>query len=220
MQVPLPITSFTQGAQFTSGVLFGATSGLFDIDQYFARFILEPGSTLIDNQIATYPVANLSVAANAIITQPLRLAMRMLCPAGAGAGYIRKKAIMAGLINTLNNHIAQGGTFNVATPAYLYTGLILESLKDVSPSVSNANSQVQLEYLWSFMQPLISLDQVSSTLNSSMEAVRLGIQTFGNPPLSEPLTNAIGFFSPPNAGALVPAASGVVGATVAPPASQ
>jgi hypothetical protein len=39
-----------------------------------------PGSTAVDNHIGMYPFANQSVAANAIISQPLTISMLMVVP--------------------------------------------------------------------------------------------------------------------------------------------
>lgn len=209
----LPITSIIQGANFVAGLLRPGEN-MLDTGEYFARFVLESGSTLIENQIATYPMINLTTAANAIITQPLRIAMRMICPATTKIPYPRKLSMMTGLVNSLNNHIALGGTFNVSTPAYTYQGLLLENLRDVSPQIDRANAQVQLEYVWSFMKPLIAGEQVQAALNTLMGMVNNGTQTSGDPPGSQPLINASNSSTPPNVGAIIPAASGVASGAI------
>ena len=65
----LPIISLTQSVDFVAGVLSGG--GPETLDDYFAHFNPAPGTALIAQKIATFPLANQAVAANAAITEPL-----------------------------------------------------------------------------------------------------------------------------------------------------
>src|SRR5579859_6827529 len=67
----LPIIAITEALNFTIGLLSGGDP--IDLDNFFANYQPMPGSTLIDNQYGQYPFANQSVAANALITNPLRI---------------------------------------------------------------------------------------------------------------------------------------------------
>lgn len=64
----LPIIGLTgQLAAFAQGVL---TNGL-SLNDFYARFVPIPGSTVLSNAVGTYPFANQRVAGNAYIEQPL-----------------------------------------------------------------------------------------------------------------------------------------------------
>lgn len=186
----VPITAYTQSAELAPTIAH--PSAFLDPDHYFANYVLEPGSSLFENQISTYPVLNIQVAANAVILQPLRLAMRMICPANSTTTYAHKAAIMGSLIQKINQHILLGGYFNVATPAYIYTGCLLESIIDISPDVGGDNAQVQREYRWSFLQPLISGDVAEKVANERMQAIKNGVQIHSDYPGSQPLANLSG----------------------------
>ena len=82
----LPIVSITEALNFTEGLLSGGED--LDLDDFFAHFVPLAGSSLIDQQIAKYPLANQTVAANAVITQPLNISMRMIVAAKDGVGYL------------------------------------------------------------------------------------------------------------------------------------
>ena len=60
-------------------------------------------------------------AANAVVQQPLKISMQMICPAQNGGGYILKQAILSALKYILDAHILSGGSFTVITPAFTYT---------------------------------------------------------------------------------------------------
>src|SRR5271169_111903 len=116
-----PIVSGVSGGIVALTSLIGMTSDTGSLDDYFANFIPMPGATLVDNQIATYPFANQSVAANALIPQPLQISMKMVVPVRDPGGYWLKQAIMLSLQSSLQTHNTHGGTYTIATPSYFYT---------------------------------------------------------------------------------------------------
>jgi hypothetical protein len=77
----LPIIELTEGANFLTSLLSGNISTVFE--RLFAHFRPVPGASIIKNQVPMYPLANQTVAGNAIITQPLTVSLRMTCPAQA-----------------------------------------------------------------------------------------------------------------------------------------
>ena len=169
----LPITMLLGGAS-PNGLLQSANVGL---DDAFGYFYPLPGSGLIENQLGEYPFANLAIAANAIVKQPLNVSLLMRCPVKDAGGYQTKLAIITGLQNTLANHCARGGTFIVATPSYYYTNCILLGLHDVS---GGETQQAQIEWRWDFRRPLISLEQADPSLNSLMRQMSSGAMTTGS----------------------------------------
>lgn len=165
----LPLLALTQGLSFTLGLLAGGNVG---VDDYFANFEPLPGSSLIRQKVGVYPFANLAVAGNATITEPLNISLLMTVPASAAGGYLTKSAIMSALQATLAQHNAAGGTFAVATPAYYYTTCILTDLRDVTPAQSK---QVQMAYQWDFYIPLLTLESLLSVQNSLLNAITNGL---------------------------------------------
>lgn len=158
----LPVTAYTQGVSFSSLTVGGED---INLDNAFASFVPVAGSTLISNQIGTYPFANQATAANAVITTPLAISLVMLCPARNPGDYSAKMAVISALKATLDQHIMAGGTFAVATPAFLYTDCLLVGLRDTSGGESN---QPQFRWQWDFQKPLISLQEAQQKQNNLM----------------------------------------------------
>ena len=97
------------------GVGIGAIGGSIptSLDEAFAQFQPQPGATVLDQQIATYPFANQTVAANSIIQQPCHISFQMTCPARGPLSYIAKLAQMEALIQALYWHNQNGGTYTL-----------------------------------------------------------------------------------------------------------
>ena len=152
----LPITAVTEILD-----LPGWTGG-----QFFAQYRPLPGGTLEEWQIAEYPFASFQTAANAVVQQPLKISLQMICPAQNGGGYILKQAILSALKYTLDQHILSGGSFTVITPAFTYTNCLLTSLRDIS---SPSEKQVQYIFQWDFTQPLITASAAQSVLGTLLE---------------------------------------------------
>lgn len=205
-----PIISMLQPDAFSDGGISSDGSDL-PLDQYFAKFVPLPGSTLIENAVGEYPFANQAVAANAIITQPLKLSMLMICPVKDG-GYSQKLSIMTALRSSLADHINQGGTFSVATPAFLYTNLLLLRLTDVT---DGQTKQVQMQYQWDFYKPLLTQEDAEAAENNLMSKISGGTPVEGDPPTWSGTPPTVG--EPPSLAApsVIPAASNLSGAGAA-----
>lgn len=206
----LPIIAFTEAAHFVSGLLSGAAN--IELDDFFAHFQPLPGSTLIDNQVGMYPFANQSVAANAIIAQPLQLSMLMRCPARDELGYATKLVTMLALKAVLDQHNNRGGTYTIVTPSYFYTNGILMGMRDVSDPQSH---QVQNAYQLDFLFPLLTLEAAQSVQNNLMSRLTGGTQVSGQPAWSG-LTPTVGNANSLAGPSLIPASSGLPAATTAP----
>jgi hypothetical protein len=149
----LPIIAITESLNFVDGLLSGAD---INMDNFFANYRPLAGGELINNDVGTYPFANQAVAANAIIQNPLRISLEMICPVRLAGGYPAKLAIMTLLQNKLEDHNNKGGTYTIATPGYFYTDCIMTNMRDISNPQSN---QAQNTYQLDFMRPLLTLDQ-------------------------------------------------------------
>lgn len=171
----LPIVSILEAGNFATGLLSGGTD--LSLDAFFAHFEPIPGGELIKNAIGKYPFANQSIAANAIITQPLNISLRMVCPVNRAGGYGTRLATMSALKFALDMHTQLGGTYVVATPVRLYLNCLLTSLKDVTPGDS---AQVQTHWQWDFEQPLLSLSAAAQVMNSLMRKLTDGVPTDGS----------------------------------------
>ena len=158
----LPLTAITELLDI---------SGL-ESKEFFAHYRPLPNSTLIDFSVAEYPFANMEVAANAVVQNPLKISMLMVCPAQNYFGYPLKLALMTLLQTQLQAHINAGGSFTVLTPAYVYTNCLLTNIRDVS---SPTSKQVQEMYQLDFVQPLLTESAASSVLGNLMNKVNNGL---------------------------------------------
>jgi hypothetical protein len=165
----LPIIAITEAANFGFSILNGQNP--LNLNNFFGHFRPLPGASLVSNDIAMYPFANQSYAANAIIAKPLNISMLMNCPANANGGYISKMITFTALKAALDAHNQAGGTFVVATPSYIYLNCILTSLTDVSRPDSQ---QPQNAWQFDFMQPLIA-QGAQNTLGALMSALEGGL---------------------------------------------
>ena len=141
---------------------------------FFAHFKPLAGSTLAQWDIATYPMANFATAANAVVQKPLNVSMAMICPAQNNGGYLQKTAILTAMQFLIQNHISNGGTFTILTPAFVYANCLLTVIRDITPP---SDKQVQYVYQWDFTQPLITTSQAQSVLGTLMNKVENGFKT-------------------------------------------
>ncbi|AOJ69335.1 MULTISPECIES: hypothetical protein [Burkholderia] len=149
------------------------SSGSVSLDNFFARFVVLPGGTIINNAVGTYPFANQQVAGNAIVMQPKNVSLLMIAPVKDTGGYLTKLAIFTSLQSSLEAHCAAGGTFHVATPARIYTNCILTSMTDVT---SGEGKQQQIQWQLDFVQPLLTQQAASSAFGALMSKLAGGQQ--------------------------------------------
>jgi hypothetical protein len=220
----LPLLALTNPNAFNSNLLNGNEN--FALEDAFGIFQPAAGGTLIEQIIAQYPFANLNVAANAIIRNPLNVSMIMLTPMKQVSSWAVKQLTMSSLKATLDSHNNSGGTYTVCTPAFIYTDMLMVGVTDVSTAQSPLP---QNAWRWDFTRPLVTLADAAGAMNNLMSQINSGIQpsaggtasgsgtasggdpTGGTPSTSDPAT-AIG--QPPSimntgagAGATAPGAS-------------
>ncbi len=131
-----------------------------------------------------YPFANQTVAGNAIIREPLTLSMLMIAPVNRPQGYASKLATWTALQGSLSAHCAAGGTFSVATPAFIYNNLILTGMSHL-PTPEGHKQMV--EYQLDFIQPLLTLSAAAAAQQQLMSRITNGGQIPGIPSWSGPL---------------------------------
>jgi hypothetical protein len=177
----LPIIALTEGPNYLDAFQAIVENAINpQLDGFFASFQPLPGSALLSNQVATYPYANQTVAANAIIPQPLNISMLMLCPAGnASGGYPLKLVTMTSLQNSLSQHNLLGGLYSIITPSYIYTNCIMTGMHDISGGESR---QTQFVYQLDFLQPLVTVPQAQNALNGLMNKLSNGTAIPGGTP--------------------------------------
>lgn len=200
----ISVLSLLQSISF--GGLYG--DGDVDLDSTFANFFPVAGSTLVDNLYSNYPFANLTVAANAVIAQPLAVSLLMRIPCRSAGDYATKTYIMQALQSTLQQHCQSGGLFNVAVPVGFYPNALLSKLHDVS---GGSSLQAQIEYQWDFIKPLVTLDDALGAENAMMSNLSSGGQTDG---ALSGVDNAVGSPGTTSAPEVSPAATGAQGAGV------
>lgn len=167
----LPIITLT--GQTVAAIQGALSSGSLGTDDFFARFVPVPGSTLVSQQVATYPFANQQVAANSTIQNPLAISLRMIAPVKDTAGYLTKLSIWTALQSSIIAHNAAGGTYTIATPASIYPNCLLLDIVDVT---GGNTKQQQIEYQWNFTKPLITGQQATTAYNSLMSKLSSGGQ--------------------------------------------
>jgi hypothetical protein len=172
----LPAIAITQAISFVSGLASGAA--VPGLDGFFAHFMPVPGATLIENQFGMYPFANLAVAANALIAQPLHLSMRMICPVNTTAGYYTKLATMTAMKNAFDAHNNSGGLYTIMTLSYIYSDCVMIGMRDIG---SQQTKQVQVEWQIDFMKPLVRASSNQQALNNQMAPIANGVQNSGAP---------------------------------------
>ena len=169
----LPIVALTQSASFVTGLISGAID-LTDLDKYFCHWRPVQGATMVDYDIARYPFANQSVAANALLSQPLRVSLMMDAPVNENTGAMTKLVTMSALQAVLQAHESLGGTFIVATPSIIYSNCILRTVKDSS---SGNDALPQRSWIWEFEQPLITETAADRAVNSFLKRIDAGDPT-------------------------------------------
>jgi hypothetical protein len=205
----IPIISLTQAEGYRDGLLEG-TIDAGRLDEYFAQFVPIPGGSAIENEIGNYPFANQSVAANAVIVQPLRISMLMICPVRRPGGYQAKFATFSNLQAQLARHSILGGTYTVATPSMMYTDCLLLGLRDVS---TPEGRQPQEKWQFDFIQPLLTLRQAEQALNSLMGKIENQVRVTGDPPSYSGPPPAVGDPASGVGPSIIPAARNLVGAS-------
>lgn len=181
----LPLIAFTEGVSLITGLLGGSLPTNFS--DFFAQFIVIPSGKLISQQIAHYPFANQQVAANAVITDPLTVSVRMDCPANAPGSYATKLAVLTALQAALSAHNAAGGLYTIATPSFIYTNCILKELTDIS---GGSSAQVQYQWQFDFEQPLVTLQAAQQAYSALLNKINGGTQIAGAPAWSGPAISA------------------------------
>jgi hypothetical protein len=150
----------------------------FNLDNFFAQFQAMPGGKLANFSIGMYPFANQSVAANAIISEPLTISLRMVAPVRGTGGYKTRFVTMMMLQAAVQRHANLGGTYTIATPASLYPNCILTNLSDASNGTSAQD--VQCVWQWDFVQPLVTLDAAQAAQSTLMQKVTSGLPADGS----------------------------------------
>lgn len=188
----MPIISITQSAAFTLGPSNAATatnefefvnaspvvtSSNLELQSFFFDFHPAAGGKLIEQQAATYPFANRSVAANSTIAEPLSISLIMEAPTRANFNYAQRLATFQALQAALSQHNRLGGTFIVATPSYIYTDCLLLSLRDIS---EGDPKYPQSRWQWEFFQPLLTLESAQAAQNSLMQQLNSAVKVTPN----------------------------------------
>ena len=162
-----------------------------DLDNAFGAFNVLPGGTLLQMSIGKYPFANQDVAANATIREPLSVSVIMDAPMRGPNPWQVKQTVMSSLKATLDLHNNKGGTYVLATPAFIYDNLILVALTDNS---RGNNSLPQNAWRFDFERPLVALRDLQGSLSSIMAKIGLSLpvnsQSFIGPPTEQQALNA------------------------------
>jgi hypothetical protein len=168
----LPLLTLVNPAAYNA--LFSGGNVSFNVDDYFAIFQPAPGGTLVQQQLAEYPFANLNVAANAIVKQPIEVSMIMMTPMKTKMAWAVKNATMTALKYALDNHNNLGGTYTVFTPAFIYYDMLMLSLTDISTAQTPIP---QNTWRWDFRKPLVTMQDLIFAENNLNTKITAGVPT-------------------------------------------
>lgn len=166
----LPIVNITESANYPSPL---SSAGAVALNDFFAQYQPVAGGTLVDQDVGTYPFANQSTAANAVITKPLSVSLLMICPARGAGSYWNKLAVLNALQQTLQQHNISGGTYAILTPAAYWFNCVMLAMRDVS---GDATKQVQFMYQLDFIKPLVTLADAAAAQNTLLSKISSGTQ--------------------------------------------
>lgn len=153
------------------------SSGGLSLQDFPWRFVPVPGSTALNQTVATYPFANRQIAANATVQQPKSLSLRMIAPVQSTGGYITKLPAFTSLQTTLEKHNNNGGTYTVVMPSLIYTNCLMLSVTDSTP---DSSKQKQIMWTWNFLQPLITKQEAVAAVGGLMNLINNGSQITSN----------------------------------------
>lgn len=168
----LPIAVFTEGLNILDGALHG------ELADNSTRFMPMPGTTLIQQDVGTYPFYNQATAANAVVQKPNKVIMQMIRPASTSSGYANKTMTFMALKLALDKHNQSGGSYTVLTPSFIYTGCLLRSMVD-NAGFSPQNKQAQYSWSFEFEQPLLTISQLDAAMGNLMSKFSSGAKTDG-----------------------------------------
>lgn len=154
-----------------------ATGAASDANNFPVQYMPITGGTVINNSIGMYPFANRDVAANAVIRQPNAISLRMISPVNTKGGYLTKLAIFQSFVTALQAHNNSGGTYIIATPAFLYNDCVMTSMTNITGADSK---QQQIEWQLDFVQPLITLQDAEIAYGAAMNNLANGSQVTTN----------------------------------------
>lgn len=138
----------------------------------FAEFQNVSGGTLQDNTSANYPFANMRTAANSVIGQPLAVSLKMIISANKQNPIATQTARMMALQKAFETHNFSGGSYIVLTPKFVYFGCLMGTLTDASSGTEI--TEVQSEWIITFKQPLIALEDAAANYNALMQRIADG----------------------------------------------
>lgn len=213
----LPIIAITEALNQISSLI--NSGGGQNLDNFFAHYVPLQGSSLISQQIATYPFANQATAANAVMTTPLGIGMLMHVPIRQKGGYALKFATMNALQYALSYHNANGGLYHIVTSAFLYLNCVMLNMVDVTGN--SESHQAQQTFQINFQKPLVTsadAQQAQSSLMSKLTGETPTDGSWSGTPstIGAPLSGATPI-AVPDASNLTGATTGVGFTPISPP---
>jgi hypothetical protein len=190
----LPLLAILNADAFNANFMGAAGRHTGDVndwtlDDAFGIFQPTPGGSLVQQSIAEYPFANLNVAANAIVRNPIGVSLIMLTPMKTPQAWSLKMSTMTALKQTLDNHNNAGGVYVVFTPGFIYQNMLMTSLTDVSTAQSVLP---QNAWRWDFTRPLVQLSELanveSNLISKITGALPVGMNTVGGVDITAVMT--------------------------------
>lgn len=159
-------------------------SGPIVLDDAFGAFNVLAGGTLCAQTVPKYPLADMTMAANAIVREPLTLSLIWDAPMRGFqfnpslSAWDVKLMVMQALKGMLDRHNNMGGLYSVMTPAFYYENLILTSLTDNS---RGGNPLPQNAWRFDFERPMVVNQTDLNTIGYGAPNIQMWKLTNGVP---------------------------------------
>lgn len=160
------------------GIFIDPTNASYtDLDNAFGAFNVYPGGTLCAQTVPMYPLADMTMAANAIVRDPNQISLIWETPMRGQNAWSNKLTTFINLKMMLDTHNNSGGLYYIMTPAYFYDNCILVALTDNSRA---GNSLPQNAWRFDFIRPqIVQQDQAFSSQSRLMQKISGGLQNDG-----------------------------------------
>lgn len=158
------------------------------LDNAFGAFNVLPGGTLNAQTVPKYPLADMTLAANAIVRDPIQVSLIWDIPMKGANAWANRLSTIQNLKGILDQHNNAGGRYIILTPSYYYDNCILLSLTDNSRGSSPIP---QNAWRFDFERPqVVTLQDAIGAQSILMRKITGGLKTPGA--WSYPATGSIG----------------------------
>lgn len=147
------------------------------LDNAFGSFTVIPGGTLNAQTIPKYPLADMTLAANAIVRDPIQVSLMWDIPMRGVNAWANRLSTMQNLKGLLDQHNNAGGRYIILTPSYYYENCIFVALTDNSRGTQPIP---QSAWRFDFERPMVvTVPDATGAQSLLMSRITAGLKTPG-----------------------------------------